>query len=418
MAKTRTMTGFDDQTITGGIRDKVETYKGAVGRSDLVRIMTVPVMFYGSRIEWKDGSDKGFFAQSLADVEDIDAENWDACKAKCPLFERGYIDCPPDPKAKRFVVGLYWIKSRKKNGREEKVGKFLPWPFAGERYGTLRSIQDKLPVNPETGKKKGLSTIELWVDCSDEKMQKLTFMAVTDRAQMTGTLKEARAAVADYFKTPDDWTPENCLPIEEFLAPESKANLNRSLDRAEGKSKEGMDDDEGLRTPAAAGKTAKPGAPKPKPAEEDEDDADLEREFKNAMGEDEGDEGDATPPPVTTKPKAAAPGGAAPAAYKPVKDAIAVGKDTDGEEVLGKITACPTGAKTVILSDSNGEDHTVKVGTLRPATKAEVAAYRESVETAPEPEPEPEPEVAPAPKPKKKTQPAPVAAAAGDDDDE
>lgn len=291
-ATTRQM-DWDDESVRGGLRDKPEKYMAKSGRIDIIRVMTRPVTFYGAQVQYKNDPEKGFFAQSIARIEDIEQENAAACKKSCPLHARGY-----DIKRK-FVCLIVWVGSIDRKGNVKKAPKPIVMSMGPERYGQLRSIQQSLPALTN-GKPRKLHQVELRVECTDDRYQKLTMLPLTAKSQMSSTLDECKELVADLFEPEGDLNG-TCSMIADFLEPESKADLERSLDRAEGRGKFADEDDLDTESeddepaPKARGKS------KPKPSGDDEDDDALADDIDDILDDAE-DVDDDEPAPKAKKP--------------------------------------------------------------------------------------------------------------------
>lgn len=275
--------GFDDQTITGGIREKPEKYTAKAGQTDVIRIMTDPLVYYGANVKKQDG--EGFFLMSLADVEDIEANNTKACAAKCNLFRRGYKI------VQRFVCLVHHIgRIDPKRNRFVKIDRFLPMSFGGERYTQLRSLVAGLPKKDE--KTIPLRAFELLANCTDEQFQKLTFQVKFNKDANTVPYSASKEGCSDLFDPPGDIKGE-CSLLSEFLEPEPFNEQKDSLDRAEGKGRYAAD--------AAGG---------------DDVEADLDEGLDDETpADDAGDNPEPEPEAVRpTRPKSGAKPGAAPAA--------------------------------------------------------------------------------------------------------
>lgn len=214
-----------DESVKGGLNTKPETYKGKVGRTDVIRVMTMPLCFYGASVQFKNAEDKGFFAQSLADIEDIENKDMDACKKACPLFKRGI-------KVSRRWVCLVVHVSKKEGKTAKKVMQPILMSFAAERYGQIRDLFASLPPKAD-GSKRTFRETEIQITCTDNKFQKLSLLPMYDKSQMQSTLKECKELVGDLF-TPENDLNGECSLVDEFLEPEPFENLEQSLDRAFG----------------------------------------------------------------------------------------------------------------------------------------------------------------------------------------
>lgn len=233
-------TDFGDETVQTGFREKVDTYKAKPGRRDVGRMVTDPLEFYGAQVKMT-GTEKGFFATSLAEPDDIekalagDAAAMKKCKAACPLFERGYEI------RKKFVVLWWWGRRYGRDNKFVKVNQCLPWIFGGDKYGQFRSIRSTLPrqknaKGEKTEKPISFRLVELSIECMDEKFQKCNINAITDDTAKVTQYKELKATAAEYFEKPDDFSSE-CSLINDAIACETKQKLAMSLDRAEGRGK-------------------------------------------------------------------------------------------------------------------------------------------------------------------------------------
>lgn len=304
--------GFGDDSIKGGLKDRPEKYAAKRGRTDIVRVLTDPVDFFGSNVQFKN-QDKGFFALSLADPDDIMAGDTKKCAAACPLFKRGYrVD-------RKFAVLLWWQASKDAKGRETRVEKPIVWAFGKDKYEQLHHIWRELPSRD--GKKMTMRQIELAISCTDEGFQRLT---ITPKIEgQIGTLRAAREAVADLFNPPGDLNGE-CELIAEFVEPEDKLRLEQSLDRAEGKGRfvdddlgdpdaPAADDDGGDESEPVTPRRAKPGRgdgrasskPRADAAPDDGDDG-LDEDLSAALEDIEADDaGDADNEQEPEEPKPA-----------------------------------------------------------------------------------------------------------------
>lgn len=346
--KTHVSTDFADESIRGGLSDRPETYKGKTGRRDKVRIVTMPLSFFGARVEFKHDKNKGFFAISHANHADAKAGNMPALKKQCPLYRRGYTV------GERFVVLLWWISSIDSKGREVKKDAVLPWVFAGERYSALRNIQAALPPVASTGQKRTILSCELLIECTDDNFQK---MNITHILPPSTKLAEVRARVSEYFTEEAQATldPSGCSLLLETVEPEPLANLENSLDRAEGRGRfaeearadefdagEEADPEEDAPAPAPAARRAPPArAPAARPAARPVAPEEPEPGEDDAIEEDPDEAAPApvrkaAPAPAARKPAAApAPAKKAPAPAK--KAAPAPSPEDEAEAALEEV---------------------------------------------------------------------------------
>ena len=335
--------GWDDQTITGGMTKRPEHYKAADGRVDRVRLLTPPKAYYTASVNPpEDSSQKGFNAISLADYNDClaaekgDAAALDRCKKACPLWERGF------QVVRRFVTLMHWISSKDSRGREVKKDQLLPFAFAGDKYTAFRNIAASLPINSKTGKPYPLSAFEFDLSVSGAdgvKYQKIQITPWTDPKQFKIKLSDSKRKVAEEGliqgdPASPDFFSGTCVLVEEFIQPESRLSLMRSIDRVTGNDG-GMEADEfsgqaAEAKPAAAGKrrvTITRPAEEPAETEElplDDDDLGLEEDPATEAPAGEAEEGDLgeleiepeAPAPAKTKP-AAKPAAAPKPATKP-----------------------------------------------------------------------------------------------------
>lgn len=295
VADTTRQMDWDDDSVRGGLREKPEKYVAKAGRVDIIRVMTRPVTYYGAQVQFKNDPDKGFFAQSLARIEDIEQENDAACKKACPLFARGY-----DIKRK-FACLIVWVGSVDRKGNVKKAPKPIVMSMGPERYGQLRSIVQSLPPL-SNGKPRKLHQIELRVECTDDRFQKLTMLPLTAKSQMSSTLDECKELVADLFEPEGDLNG-TCSMLTEFLEPEAKKDLENSLDRAEGRGKFADDTEDDLDTEDDEPKKPARGK-KPKPSDDDDADADIADDINDILddAEDVDDDEDEPKKPNAKKP--------------------------------------------------------------------------------------------------------------------
>lgn len=305
MTANRQRIGFDDDKVVSNQRqDRPDRYSAKQGRQDRIRIVSPLTRCFGASIKNKVNADKSFFMYSCADPEDAYAavcEGDEAaikrCEKQCPLFAKSY------PVAERFACLIYLISSTDSRGKVREEGKIFPWVFAGDKYVQLRNVQKNLPINPKTKKPVPLQAIEILIDCTDDKFQKMQFFAVTDPASLTMSYKDCLAACADEFDPPGD-ANGTCQLIEDVIAPESKQNMLRSLERAEN----GGDDEEpdefasgGKQGQGQQRQTRKPAAAKPDAGSAGDTNEDDSGEFdlgdEGAPGEEEAE----TPPPAQTR---------------------------------------------------------------------------------------------------------------------
>lgn len=259
--------GFDDESIKSSNRnDRPDKYKGKKGRTDRIRFMTDPEKFFGANIKGAtEGS--GFFAISVADPEDCqaaltgDPAAIKRCEKVCPLWKRNY------PIVEKYAALVFWIAAEQ-GGKTKRMNQSMPYVYGGDKGVMLRDIQKSLPVNPKTGKPVPLQSVELIVNCDDDRFQKLRFLPVTSKAQKLTTYDECKEAVGGDFEDPADLT-SRCQVIEDSIAPEPASNLIASIGRAE-KGEDVADDDDDFKPKAGKGKAK---------AEAEDGDADESKDF-------------------------------------------------------------------------------------------------------------------------------------------
>lgn len=224
------MHDFGDPEIRGGFRERPQKFKMEQNRRYRVRVMTVPLSYLGANCKAAGGSDSGFFALSLAPfdvgIAAIKGDKAALAKAQqlCPLFERGYqID-------RRWVVLLHVIATESR-GRMTKLDQVLPWAFGKDKYAPLTEIVNTLRT--ADGRKIPLSRVELNILCTEAGYQKATITAITSRSQMICSYEESLAKCAHELYDPTN--PDAGSPLlDDFLEPEPREDLVRSLNRLEG----------------------------------------------------------------------------------------------------------------------------------------------------------------------------------------
>lgn len=221
---------FGDTDVRGGFKDRPVKFKMESGRRYRLRIMTIPLAYYGANIQAADGSDRGFFALSLAPYNVAHAAvNGDAgamaeAAKLCPLFERGYnLD-------RRWVVLIHLIGVESR-GRVTKLNQVLPWAFGKDKYSKLTEIYNTLRTSD--GRQIPLSRIELNVLCTEAGFQKVDITPITSTAQMSCTYEQSLAACAGEFNDPTNPNAGSPL-LDEFIEPDPRPDLIRSLNRLEG----------------------------------------------------------------------------------------------------------------------------------------------------------------------------------------
>lgn len=258
---------FFDENIRGGYEQKPEKYRAKRGFTDRIRILTGLHTFYGTNVQTQKG---GFWLNSCAGVDSIEADDIEACREQCPLFKRGF-----DIK-QRFVVLIHHI-SRKRGKRTKRVDDFLPWVFDPGKYAQLRAIAKTLPTG-KSGNRIPLQAIEIEIGCEDETFQKMTMASITQRSQMEFSFRESWEKAYDEGAVPSEDIDLDCLPedVEAYLVAESKREILAALKRAEssGSEDEFDEDDE---------PKSKRGKPR-KRQDDDEGDFDID--------DDEDEEGD------------------------------------------------------------------------------------------------------------------------------
>lgn len=293
--------GFSDTSVRGGLRDRPESYSGKTGRRDVIRVLTIPISYYGARVQFRNDANKGFFALSHADHDTVLAGDMETAKKQCPLVRHNL------KLQRRFAVMILWVSSTQ-NGRTKTVNQIMPWAFAGEQYTALRNIESTLtPFKLKSGgtKPRNILDVELAIETTDETFQKKNFAAI--QAPSTGKRSEVMAMVSEYF-TDGLVDADHCPILDEFLEPEGLAELEQSLARAFGSSGdvEGDDVDTEPAAPKGKAKPAVTGGKKPAAAPATTEEAD---DLDDLLGE--GDEGgeteEAAPAPkAAVKPVAAA----------------------------------------------------------------------------------------------------------------
>jgi hypothetical protein len=322
--------GFDDPTVkAGGYKERPEVYKAKSGILDRVRIMTPAIRFYGARVADPANDEKGFFAPSLADPADSklaaegDEDAIQRCKKVCPLYRHDFKI------VERFAVLLYHIRSSR-GGRSKDIGQAIPWVIDGGKYGTLRTIQEGLPVNPKDNKRLQIQRIELDITPTSEggaeKYQKLSIVPQVSRGQQVTQWQDCVEAVGDLFEDPEDMT-STCSLLMECIEPEPFQKLETSIRRMTESG--GGGDDEFTET--GRGQTRAPqGRARPAPAagSEAEPDADEAGDFDaggdDTFNDDPPAEEDAEVKPKprtqTRKPTAATGGKKSPTRQAPAED--------------------------------------------------------------------------------------------------
>lgn len=279
--------GWDDDSIkTGGYIERPDKYTPKKGRTDRIRLMTLPIIYFGASV---GGEGNGFYGVSCAKYEDAylavvegDEEALERCKKQCPLFERGY------PVKQRFVALIWHISSEARaGGKATKVNQFYPYPFAGTVYEQIRDAAKSLPLNA-SGKKTDIRLVELQVTCTDDRYKKVTVIPIVEKRQHQTTWAEAVEAAKDLF-TEDSGNPmrlpdgDKCQLIIDTILPESRQSLLASINRVEGKESGGSEaETDEFATPARRGK-------KPAKAEEslEEDAGELNDEGLEEPGDDD-----------------------------------------------------------------------------------------------------------------------------------
>lgn len=221
---------FGDESIRGGFRERPAKFKMENGRRYRGRIMTRPLVYYGANVQAEDGSDKGFYALSLADPATAkaalegDPSALARAKEMCPLFAGGYnID-------RRWVVLFHQIGIESR-GRVAKQSLVLPWAFGKDKYSKLTEIYNSLKA--ADGRQIPLSAIELNILCTDTNFQKVDITPILQKHQFMCSYADSLAACANELydpKNPDAGSPL----LDDFLEPDSREDLIRSLNRLNG----------------------------------------------------------------------------------------------------------------------------------------------------------------------------------------
>ena len=162
---------------------------------------------HGANVQAEDGSDKGFYALSLADPATAkaalegDPSALARAKEMCPLFAGGYnID-------RRWVVLFHQIGIESR-GRVAKQSLVLPWAFGKDKYSKLTEIYNSLKA--ADGRQIPLSAIELNILCTDTNFQKVDITPILQKHQFMCSYADSLAACANELydpKNPDAGSP-------------------------------------------------------------------------------------------------------------------------------------------------------------------------------------------------------------------
>lgn len=281
--RNRKLTDFTDQTVTGGVKERPRTLSFKAGQQEIIRVITPPATYFGGNVNYAN-SDKGFFAISLAEIEDChqmhdDPKAMARAKKACPLVAAG-IELK-----QRWAVLVYWVGTLRR-GKFQKRGEFIPWAFGGDKYVAIRNVLNSLPRSKsDPTKPRPLHLVELIVDCTEEKYQRVTINAVTDKSTMRSSWADVKAEIeAQGVLSDSDDLSSDCALIDELLEPESKQSLTKSIARAMAGDEE-SDEFDGA---PARGKPARGKPTRGKPQDEDEE---LAEELDAAMEDDDEDDG-------------------------------------------------------------------------------------------------------------------------------